>query len=45
MSLGLKNARATYNEKITIFFHHMIHHEMEVCVDDMIAESQEGEDH
>ena len=40
MPLGLKNAGATYQRAMVDLFHNMIHHEIEVYVDDMIARSQ-----
>ena len=39
MSFGLKNAGATYQRVMVALFHDMIHHEIEVYVDDMIARS------
>ena len=36
---GLKNVGATYQRAMVTFFHYMIHHEIEVYVDDMIASS------
>ena len=42
---GLKNADATYQRAMVALFHHMIHHEIEVYVDDMIARLQTDEDH
>ncbi|PKI41723.1 hypothetical protein CRG98_037879, partial [Punica granatum] len=45
MPLGLKNAEATYQRAIITLFHDMMHKEIEVYVDDMIAKSKEGEDH
>ena len=41
---GLKNAGATYQWAMTALFHDMIHKEMEVYVDDMIAKSWAEED-
>jgi hypothetical protein len=37
MPFGLKNTRATYQRAMVTFFHDMIHKEIEVYVDDMIA--------
>ncbi|XP_038679469.1 uncharacterized protein LOC119980745, partial [Tripterygium wilfordii] len=45
MSFGLKNAGATYQRAMVTLFHDMMHREVEVYVDDMIAKSKEGEDH
>ncbi|PKI38860.1 hypothetical protein CRG98_040760 [Punica granatum] len=45
MPFGLKNARATYQRAMVTLFHNMMHKEIEVYVDDMIAKSKEGEDH
>src|ERR1051325_9804870 len=45
MSFGLKNAGATYQRAMVALFHDMIHHEIEVYVDDMIARSQTEEEH
>src|SRR3954469_21030123 len=42
---GLKNAGATYQRAMTILFHDMMHKEVEVYVDDMIAKSKNEEDH
>ena len=36
---GLKNAGATYQRAMVTLFHDMMHKEMEVYVDDMIAKS------
>lgn len=44
MPFGLKNAGATYQRAMTALFHDMIHKEMEVYVDDMIAKSWAEED-
>ena len=40
MPFGLKNADATYQRAMVTLFHDMIHKEIEVYVDDMIAKSQ-----
>ncbi|PKI42421.1 hypothetical protein CRG98_037187 [Punica granatum] len=45
MPFGLKNAVATYQRAMVTLFHDMMHREVEVYVDDMIAKSKEGEDH
>src|ERR1043165_6811720 len=45
MPFGLKNAGATYQRAMVTLFHDMIHHEIEVYVDDMIARSQTEEEH
>lgn len=45
MPFGLKNAGATYQRAMVILFHDMMHKEIEVYVDDMIAKSRESEDH
>src|ERR1051325_140495 len=45
MPFGLKNACATYQHAMVALFHDMIHHEIEVYVDDMIARSQTEEEH
>ncbi|PKI49896.1 hypothetical protein CRG98_029708, partial [Punica granatum] len=45
MPFGLKNAGATYQRAMVTLFHDMMHIEVEVYVDDMIAKSKEGEDH
>ena len=44
MPFDLKNAGATYQRAMTALFHDMIHKEMEVYVDDMIAKSWAEED-
>ncbi|PKI56510.1 hypothetical protein CRG98_023148 [Punica granatum] len=45
MPFGLKNAGTTYQRAMVTLFHDMMHKEIEVYVDDMIAKSKEGEDH
>ena len=40
MPFGLKNAGETYQRAMVALFHDMIHHEIEVYVDDMISRSQ-----
>ncbi|PKI44091.1 hypothetical protein CRG98_035518 [Punica granatum] len=45
MPFGLKNAGATYQRAMVTLFHDIMHKEIEVYVDDMIAKSKEGEDH
>ncbi|OVA14986.1 GHMP kinase N-terminal domain [Macleaya cordata] len=45
MPFGLKNAGATYQRAMTTLFHDMIHKEIEVYVDDIIAKSEKREDH
>ena len=45
MPFGLKNFEATYQHAMVALFHDMIHHEIEVYVDDMIARSQTEEEH
>ena len=45
MPFGLKNARATYQRVVVTLFHDMMHKEIEVYVDDMIAKSQDEDDH
>ena len=42
---GLKNVGATYQRVMVTLFHDMMHKEIEVYVDDLIAKSQEGESH
>ncbi|PKI61416.1 hypothetical protein CRG98_018190 [Punica granatum] len=44
MPFGLKNAGATYQRAMVTLFHDMMHKEIKVYVDDMIAKSKEGED-
>ena len=44
MPFGLKNAGAMYQRAMTALFYDMIHKEMEVYVDDMIAKSWAEED-
>ena len=39
MPFGLKNVGATYQREMTTLFHDMMHKEIEVYVDDMIAKS------
>ena len=40
MPFGLKNVKATYQMAMVTLFHDMMHKEIEVYVDDMIAKSQ-----
>ena len=45
MSSGLKNVGATYQRAMVVLFHDMMHKEIEVYVDDMIAKSKTEEEH
>jgi len=45
MSFGLKNVGATYQRAMVTLFHDMMHKEIEVYVDDMIAKSASEEEH
>ena len=45
MPFGLKNVGATYQRAMVALFHDMVHHEIEVYVDDMIARSRVEEEH
>jgi len=45
MSFGLKNAGATYQWAMVALFHDMMHKEIKVYVDDMIAKSRTEEEH
>ena len=45
MPFGLKNAGETYQRAMVALFHDMIHPELEVYMDDMIARSQTEEEH
>ena len=45
MPFGLKNAGATYQRAMVTLFHDMMHKEIEVYVDDMIAKSQTENGH
>jgi hypothetical protein len=45
MPFGLKNAGATYQRVMVTLFHDVIHKEIEVYVDDMIAMSSSEEGH
>jgi len=45
MSFGLKNDGATYQRAMVALFHDMMHKEIEVYVDDMIAKSKSEEKH
>ena len=45
MPFGLKNAGATDQRAMVTLFHDMMHKEIEVYVDDLIAKSQEDESH
>src|SRR3954467_7516283 len=45
MPFGLKNVGATYQRVMVAIFHDMIHQEIEVYVDDMIAKSNTEEEH
>ena len=43
MPFGLKNADATYQRMATALLHDIMHNEVEVYADDMIAKSEERE--
>ncbi|RDY04085.1 Retrovirus-related Pol polyprotein, partial [Mucuna pruriens] len=45
MPFGLKNAGETYQREMMTLFHDMMHKEIEVYVDDMIAKSKSLEQH
>ncbi|RDX92412.1 Retrovirus-related Pol polyprotein from transposon 17.6, partial [Mucuna pruriens] len=45
MSFGLKNVGATYQRAMVALFHDMMHKEIEVYVDDMIAKSKTPKQH
>ncbi|XP_039169970.1 uncharacterized protein LOC120294106 [Eucalyptus grandis] len=45
MPFGLKNAGATYQRAMVTLFHDMMHEEIEVYVDDMIAKTRPGKSH
>jgi DNA-binding transcriptional regulator GbsR (MarR family) len=45
MPFGLKNTEATYQRAMIILFHDMMHREVEVYVDDMLAKLKKEEDH
>ena len=45
MSFGLKNVGATYQRAMVALFHDMMHKEIEVYVDDMIAKFRTEEEH
>ncbi|RDX65114.1 Retrovirus-related Pol polyprotein from transposon 17.6, partial [Mucuna pruriens] len=45
MPFGLKNAGATYQRAMVTLFHDMMHKEIEVYVDDMIAKSRTLDQH
>ncbi|RDY05265.1 hypothetical protein CR513_10904, partial [Mucuna pruriens] len=45
MSFGLKNVGATYQRAMVALFHDMMHKEIKVYVDDMIAKSKTPEQH
>ena len=45
MPFGLKNVGTTYQRAMVTLFHDMMHKEIEVYVDDMIAKSQGEDDH
>ena len=45
MLFGLKNAGATYQRAMVTLFHDMMHKEIEVYVDDMIAKSKIEKEH
>jgi len=45
MSFGLKNVGATYKRAMVALFHDMMHKEIKVYVDDMIAKSKTEEEH
>ena len=45
MPFGLKNVEATYQRAMVTLFHDMMHKEIEVYVDDLIAKSRIDESH
>ena len=45
MSFGLKNAGATYQRAMVVLFQDMMHKEIKVYKDDMIAKSRTEEEH
>ncbi|RDY11352.1 Retrovirus-related Pol polyprotein from transposon 17.6, partial [Mucuna pruriens] len=45
MPFGLKNAKVTYQRAMVALFHDMMHKEVEVYVDDMIAKSRTLDQH
>ncbi|NAW45111.1 RNA-directed DNA polymerase, partial [Salmonella sp. gx-f4] len=45
MPFGLKNAGAIYQRAMVMLFHDMMHKEIEVYVDDMIAKSRGEEEY
>ena len=45
MSMGLKNAGATYQRAMIALFHDMVHREIEVYIDDMVIKSRKDESH
>ena len=45
MPFGLKKSGATYHCAMVALFHDIIHHEIEVYVDDMICRPQTEEEH
>ena len=45
MPFGLKNAGVTYQKAMVMLFHEMMHKEIEVYVNDLIAKSREDESH
>ena len=45
MAFGMKNAGATYQRAMVALFHNMMHKEIEVYVDDMIAKSRTKDEH
>ena len=45
MPFGLKNVGVTYQKAMVTLFHDMMHKEIEVYMDDMIAKSQGEDDH
>jgi len=45
VSFGLKNTGATYQWAIVALFHDMMHKEIEIYMDDMIAKSRTKEEH
>ena len=45
MPFGLKNAGTTYQRDMITLFHDMMHKEIKVYVDDLIAKSRKDESH
>ena len=45
MPFGLKNVGATYQRAMTVIFHDMLGHHMEIYIDDIVVKSKKVAEH